>query len=90
MVENVSCKKHIIHANHNNADANKQKKQAWECIATSVSSHGILRSPEECRKKFQQWSSSVKSKAACVKRNFGATGGGSPPSPLTEIEENVV
>ncbi|KAL2087186.1 hypothetical protein ACEWY4_018245 [Coilia grayii] len=70
----------------------RQKKQAWEGIATKLAATtGVARTGEEVRKKWQDFSSLAKRKAAAVRRDTTATGGGpTTAAPLTLEEERAV
>ncbi|KAL2093127.1 hypothetical protein ACEWY4_010439 [Coilia grayii] len=62
-----------------------QKKQAWEGIAAKLAATtGVARTGEEVCKKWQDFSSLVKRKAAAVRWDTTATGGGpTTAAPLT-------
>jgi hypothetical protein len=67
------------------------KKKAWREISNRVSAVATVpRSSDDVRKKWTDWASIVKGKAAKVKRGQRKTGGGTDDSPkLTQLEERV-
>ena len=86
----VSSRHEVVFAKRNEPEVNRRKKRAWNAIAERVSSYGVLRSGEECRKKYIHWSSSVKNKAAEIQRSSRGTGGGPPPTSLNECEQQIL
>lgn len=70
----------------------RKKKQAWEAISDKMAAvTGVARSGEEVRKKWQDFSSLAKRKAAGIRRDIASTGGGPQTSaPLTAEEERAL
>ncbi|KAL2094400.1 hypothetical protein ACEWY4_009119 [Coilia grayii] len=92
ILNEVARLKPVIFSRFNGKLDSRWKKQAWGGIARKLAAiTDVARTGEEVRKKWQDFSSLEKRKAAAVRRDTTATGGGpSTTAPLTLEEDRAV
>ncbi|XP_045194611.2 myb/SANT-like DNA-binding domain-containing protein 4 [Mercenaria mercenaria] len=92
LTEEVSCNKRILFEKFSDTVTNEKKGKCWREIVVKVNAVSCTeRTMDEIRKKWSDWSSSVKVKASKFKTACNKTGGGKLESPkLTELEEKVI
>lgn len=93
LIEGIEKYSELINAPFKSTIHNEDKTKAWEVIAKAVNSvnKGALRTGENCRKKWHEFSSQSKKKEAARRRETLHTGGGKlKTTELTPLEEKAV
>ncbi len=88
LVRAVKDREVVLYGDGRNPPKIASVKQAWEEIATIVSSAGIPRTSHQCRKRYNDIRRRGKSKLASINRARRVTGGGSASTQdLTPAED---
>ncbi|XP_033753296.1 myb/SANT-like DNA-binding domain-containing protein 4 [Pecten maximus] len=92
LVEEVSKNRDVLMGKFTDSITNEKKKRIWTLIATKINaSSQACRSMDDVKKKWQDWSSSVKGKASKYEKERNRTGSGQMTEPaLTPLEEKVL
>ncbi|XP_033758403.1 myb-related transcription factor, partner of profilin-like [Pecten maximus] len=88
----VSKNRDVLMGKFTDSITNEKKKRIWTLIATKINaSSQACRSMDDVKKKWQDWSSSVKGKASKYEKERNRTGSGQMTEPaLTPLEEKVL
>ncbi|XP_046374464.1 uncharacterized protein LOC124147755 [Haliotis rufescens] len=91
LIQEVEKNHHILFSAFCNTVTNVQKKKIWTDIAQKICANSLVKRDEkDIKKKWTDIKSQARRKAASLKREICATGGGPPPQPLNEVEERIV
>ena len=92
IADEVSMRKPLLFGKLSDVVTNEKKTKAWKEITVKVNAVSLTeRTYDEIRKKWIDWSSAVKVKAAKIKLAMNKTGSGSMNmAPLTSLEEKVI
>ncbi|XP_063043018.1 myb-related transcription factor, partner of profilin-like [Engraulis encrasicolus] len=93
LVDEVEKRREVIFSKFKSTVTNADKNRAWEEVADRVNAVGLgyKRKAELVRKKWRDYSSNTKVKAAALRREQQRTGGGPPSAEgLSPLEERVL
>ncbi|XP_060566604.1 myb/SANT-like DNA-binding domain-containing protein 4 [Ruditapes philippinarum] len=92
LAQEVNTHKHILFGKFSDVLSMEKKQKAWAEITRRINAVSqTVRTVDDIRKKWNDWSSVTKGKAAKRRQSLNKTGSGQPDTkPLTELEELVV
>ena len=92
LIEEIERNQSIIFSRFKGAHTNKEKTKLWEEIAQKITAVSrVRRGGTDVRKKWQDFASLSKRKAAAVRASLSQTGGGpSSATPLTPEEDRAI
>ncbi|XP_060564400.1 myb/SANT-like DNA-binding domain-containing protein 4 [Ruditapes philippinarum] len=92
LAQEVNTHKNILFGKFSDVLSMEKKQKAWAEITRCINAVSqTVRTVDDIRKKWNDWSSVTKGKAAKRRQSLNKTGSGQPDTkPLTELEELVV